>query len=152
MLGPGSDRAFIYIEMGSTVKGLEQALADLEHAGVGSRRPDALRSYLRLVRPVARPSGSLCTSTLSCCSHRTEGVEGQVRELKVRDSENVVLVGEELLRKHRARLGAEERATQPMMALLVPRCRSRQHSNERTGQQCCSKAVWWFSPASLTAC
>ncbi len=73
-----------------------------------------------------------------------------MRELKVRDSENVVLVGEELLRKHRARLGAEERA-QPLPALLAPHCRSCQHSNERTGQECCSKAVWWFSPASLTA-
>jgi len=33
----------------------------------------------------------------------------QVRELRVRDSENVTILGEELLRKHRARLGAEER-------------------------------------------
>lgn len=33
----------------------------------------------------------------------------QVRELRVRDSENVTILGEELLSKHRARLGAEER-------------------------------------------
>lgn len=42
-----------------------------------------------------------------------------MRELKVRDSENVVLVGEELLRKHRARLGAEERAP-PLPPCLLP--------------------------------
>ena len=33
----------------------------------------------------------------------------QVRELKVRDSENVTTLGEELLRKHRSQLGGEER-------------------------------------------
>ncbi|KAK9844216.1 hypothetical protein WJX81_008328 [Elliptochloris bilobata] len=64
--------------MGSTKKQLEQDLAELEHVGT-SGRAEALRSYLRLVR-----------------------------ELKVRDSENVTVLGEELLRKHRARLGAEE--------------------------------------------
>ena len=62
---------------------------------------------------VPRPSGSFARHARVTAAHRTEEVEGQVRELKVRDSENVVLMGEELLRKHRARLGAEERAPQP---------------------------------------
>ena len=37
----------------------------------------------------------------------------QVRELKVRDSENVTTLGEELLRKHRSLLGGEERERPP---------------------------------------
>ena len=135
----------------ATKKQLEQVLSELEHVGP-SRRAEALRTYLRLVRPVVAVCMPCCCvlsmdlavpvrtractgchglqacSACSACScggcalpgfpsfacvmglpHNLHTACLQVRELKVRDSENVTTLGEELLRKHRSQLGGEER-------------------------------------------
>lgn len=135
----------------ATKKQLEQVLSELEHVGP-NRRAEALRTYLRLVRPVvaecmnccyfmSKTLLSQCSSGLAqaakacklaqlallafaastlllgapsclCCTtgllHNLHTACPQVRELKVRDSENVTVLGEELLRKHRSQLGGEE--------------------------------------------
>ena len=86
---------------------LEAALAEVERSS-RSGGYDAMRRYLQLV--------SMQTTLLRKLGYRMKKMSGpinphdrlQVRELKVRDSENVALLGSKLLKHHRSKLQTEE--------------------------------------------
>lgn len=99
---------------------LEAALAEIEGSSKNGGY-DAMRRYLQLVcKSLAAPRCSLVLAkTISV--HDQLMSNPQVRELKVRESENVALLGSKLLRQHTSKLSVEERESSPSS---TPTCKS----------------------------